>query len=268
MASTTIDRIYETFAEISGTQDSLPEALTTASQELAETVDTASKTIETASQGAMWSPSELLTGVMGTYTPASTTTSTIQNGATSTEGVASTLLSNALGEVPLAGAILGATGSTSSNTQNSGGGIGSTLESVATTVLKSGFGVIPLVGDLLGLFGGGDSSTAETTLTKYSPPSAINFEGVQTATGLASGDYDQFGMPRVYANAGSGSQGQSIRAANAASDGNASPGAQQITVNIQAMDARSFLDRSSDIAAAVRDAMLNLNSINDVVSDL
>jgi hypothetical protein len=34
------------------------------------------------------------------------------------------------------------------------------------------------------------------------------------------------------------------------------------------MDARSFLDRSGDIAAAVREAMLNSNSINDVVSEL
>jgi len=42
----------------------------------------------------------------------------------------------------------------------------------------------------------------------------------------------------------------------------------QVTVNVQAMDARSFLDRSGDIAMAVRDAMLNLNSINDVVNDL
>jgi len=37
---------------------------------------------------------------------------------------------------------------------------------------------------------------------------------------------------------------------------------------VQAMDARSFLDHSSEIAAAVRTAMLNLNSINDVVNDL
>jgi hypothetical protein len=44
--------------------------------------------------------------------------------------------------------------------------------------------------------------------------------------------------------------------------------APQITVNVSAMDARSFMDRSGDIAAAVRDAMLNLNSINDVVSEL
>jgi len=43
---------------------------------------------------------------------------------------------------------------------------------------------------------------------------------------------------------------------------------QHITVNIQAMDARSFLDRSNDIALAVRDAMLNLNPINDVVNEL
>ncbi len=42
----------------------------------------------------------------------------------------------------------------------------------------------------------------------------------------------------------------------------------QITVNVQAMDARSFLDRSNDIALAVRDAMLNMNAINDVVNEL
>lgn len=42
----------------------------------------------------------------------------------------------------------------------------------------------------------------------------------------------------------------------------------QITVNVQAMDSRSFLDRSQDIAQAVREAMLNMHSINDVVNDL
>jgi hypothetical protein len=34
------------------------------------------------------------------------------------------------------------------------------------------------------------------------------------------------------------------------------------------MDAQSFLDRSSDIAQAVRSAMLNMSSINDVVNEL
>jgi hypothetical protein len=53
-----------------------------------------------------------------------------------------------------------------------------------------------------------------------------------------------------------------------ASSTRAAAAAPQITVNVQAMDARSFMDRSTDIAAAVRDAMLNLNSINDVVAEL
>jgi hypothetical protein len=39
-------------------------------------------------------------------------------------------------------------------------------------------------------------------------------------------------------------------------------------VNVQAMDSQSFLDHSSDIAQAVRNAMLNMSSINDLVSEL
>ncbi|SPE39712.1 conserved hypothetical protein [Candidatus Sulfopaludibacter sp. SbA3] len=39
-------------------------------------------------------------------------------------------------------------------------------------------------------------------------------------------------------------------------------------MNVQAMDAQSFMDYSSQIAQAVRGAMLNLNSVNDVVSEL
>jgi hypothetical protein len=34
------------------------------------------------------------------------------------------------------------------------------------------------------------------------------------------------------------------------------------------MDSRSFLDHSDDIARAVRDAMLNMHALNDVVSEL
>lgn len=41
-----------------------------------------------------------------------------------------------------------------------------------------------------------------------------------------------------------------------------------ITVNVQAMDSRSFLDHSEEIARAVREAMLHTNSLNDVVGEL
>jgi hypothetical protein len=39
-------------------------------------------------------------------------------------------------------------------------------------------------------------------------------------------------------------------------------------VNVSAMDSRSFMDRSTDIASAVREAMLNNHPINGVISDL
>ena len=41
-----------------------------------------------------------------------------------------------------------------------------------------------------------------------------------------------------------------------------------MTVNVQAIDSRSFLDYSDAIAAAVKKAMLDSNSLNDVVSEL
>ena len=43
---------------------------------------------------------------------------------------------------------------------------------------------------------------------------------------------------------------------------------QSILVQVQAMDSQSFMDHSNDIAQAVRQAMLNLHSVNDVISGL
>src|SRR5471030_2733876 len=120
--------------------------------------------------------------------------------------------------------------------------------------------MVPLVSELLGLFGGG-GSPAPAPLVKYAMPAAINFEAADSGSGTSNADTDQFGMPRAYSAGWAGASPQ----ASGTSGSTASP---QITVNVQAMDARSFLDRSTDIAAAVRDAMLNLNSINDVVNDL
>jgi hypothetical protein len=136
------------------------------------------------------------------------------------------------------------------STANSSGGVGHKIETVALDVLKSGFGLVPILGGLLGLFGGGDDSGPPPTLTRYQMPEAIDYQGAEVGGRIANVDYDQAGAPRAFGgDTGAGTL----------------PG---ITVNVQAMDARSFLDRSSDIAAAVKDAMLNLNSINDVVNDL
>jgi hypothetical protein len=79
------------------------------------------------------------------------------------------------------------------------------------------------------------------------------------------------GMPRTSSAAPDATSAQtSGTAAPGSSGGSASSGAgaTQITVNVQAMDSQSFLDHSNEIAQAVRAAMLNSNSINDVVNNL
>jgi hypothetical protein len=135
-----------------------------------------------------------------------------------------------------------------SQASSNGGGVASTV----VDVLKNGLGIGSLIGGLVGLFSGG--SDAPPPLVKYALPAAVNIAAAESGGQLTTADYDQMGLPRAYAPAS---------AAGAAAQQGA-----QITVNVQAMDARSFLDRSGDIAMAVRDAMLNLNSINDVVNDL
>jgi hypothetical protein len=142
-------------------------------------------------------------------------------------------------------------------TGGSQGGGGSVLSDVAK-VFTSGLGLVPLFSGLFGLFGGG--SEEPPPLVKYSMPERLYFQGANTGNGITAADYDQMGMPRVYA----ADQPSSSETTNAAPS-RATP---QINVNVQAMDSRSFLDHSSEIAEAVRQAMLNLSPINDVVSDL
>jgi hypothetical protein len=141
-----------------------------------------------------------------------------------------------------------ASGSGSTTQSNTGNGGGSTAATVALDVVKSAFGLAPLASALFGLFGGGGND-APAPLVKYALPASLDLQAAETASGLTAADYDQSGMPRAAA----GTQAAALPAIN---------------VTVQAMDARSFLDRSSEIAAAVREAMLNLNPINDVVMDL
>jgi len=166
-----------------------------------------------------------------------------------------------------------ASSSTSSASTSNSGGI--TAESIVSTVLESGLGMVPLVVGLLGLFGGG-GTPAPTTLEKYAMPERQYFEGADTGSDVSGADYDQMGMPRAYSAAPDGGSAQTSGSASpgSGSGGSGAPsgpsgaGAAQITVNVQAMDSQSFLDHSNEIAQAVRAAMLNSNSINDVVNNL
>lgn len=260
MPNTTQEKLYETFVAISGGRPSSQDPMIDASENLAVSAAkianvmnrVATPKADAAGSITLADPSVFVgrpaAPATAAVVPAGATESptTAASSANTAGSIATSLLQNVFGAVPLVGAIEGAQSSHS-------GGIGGTVESIASTVLKSGLGLVPLIGGLLGLFGGGDSPEP-APLVKYAMPASIAFQGADTPSGIGFADYDQTGMPRTY--------GTTAPAPNTPSP------APQITVNVQAMDARSFLDRSSDIAAAVRDAMLNLNSLNDVVSDL
>jgi hypothetical protein len=175
----------------------------------------------------------------------------------------------------------GTSGSASANSGNSSGGIGSALESVAGSVFGGALGLVPLVGSLFGLFD--SKATERPVFQKYEMPSPISFEAADTPSGLVNADYGQMGLPRLYdsGDAGTISGGNSVKAGTAAPNlqapasaspsataGGRAPGMPQISVNVQAMDAQSFMSYSGEIAKAVRDAMLNLSSLNDVVAEL
>ena len=120
----------------------------------------------------------------------------------------------------------------------------------ASGVLGGGLGAIPLLSSIVSLFGG-SSASKQTPLTYDITPPQIHFEQGIGSAGSSSPVYDQFGLPRV-----------------ATRDSRETPGSQSITVNVHAMDSRSFMDHSFEIAQAVKGAMLNLHSINDVVNEL
>ena len=125
----------------------------------------------------------------------------------------------------------------------------------AETVIKTiGMvtGVGPVVTGLMKLLGGGDDEAEPVAPLPFSLPEQIAVEA-----GLAG---DRSFVP-VNTAAGGVARGVSSRQ-------DAAPAATQIQVNVQAMDSRSFLDHSDEIARAVRDAMLHSHSLNDVVAEV
>ena len=124
------------------------------------------------------------------------------------------------------------------------GTIGSTLGGV----VSGGLGLAPLISGLAGLFGAGSHASAPAALPTYMAPLPIHLDaGFSEAGGGAFGvDSAQSGAPRAMASAP----------------------APQITVQVQAMDSRSFLDHSQEIAMAVRQAMLETTVLNDVIREV
>ena len=133
-------------------------------------------------------------------------------------------------------------------TKSGGSSTASNIGNIASGLLGNVLSLSPIISGLLSLFGGGSKSTAAAP-TPFQLPASV-----QSQAGLTGGsngqivpvDYGQSGQPRA--------QGAS-----------SSP---QINIQVNAMDSKSFLDHSDEIAQAVREAMLSSHSLNDVIADL
>jgi hypothetical protein len=109
----------------------------------------------------------------------------------------------------------------------------------------------PVLGGLLGVFGHRDEYQAPTPIP-FLRPSGISFEYGMTGRAepsLRPTDHDSSGNLRVVP---------------------AEPGPIQtpITIQVQAMDSRSFLDHSNEIADAVRRAIMESHPLNDTLREV
>ncbi len=131
---------------------------------------------------------------------------------------------------------------------SSGSSVSSTVEGVASSFLGGGLSSLsPLLGGLLSLFGGGGQTLAAPL--PYMLPLPVQSRAGLTASAsgqVAPVSYSETGQPRAQAS-------------------NSSP---EVTIQVNAMDSQSFLDHSDDIAMAVKQAILNSSSLNDVISSL
>ena len=116
--------------------------------------------------------------------------------------------------------------------------------------LLSGLGIVtgisPLIHGLFSLFGVGGGGQPAPAFVPFALPQSVS---VQAGVGSAA-------PGSIFAvEQGQGSVPRAVQQAQAP----------QVTVQVQALDSQSILDRSGDIAAAVRQAMLESSILNDVI---
>lgn len=133
----------------------------------------------------------------------------------------------------------------------------------AAGFLMKGLTLAPVISGLGKLFGGGENETSLPPPEHFYLPAPIRAEAGLSASGqMYAVDRGAGDQVRVLHE-----QGNPV-APILRPDQGSQMVAQNITVNVNAMDSRSFLDRSDDIARAVREAMLHSHSLNDIVADL
>jgi hypothetical protein len=138
-------------------------------------------------------------------------------------------------------------------TSSDGGGIGDVLGTIGGA-LAGGLGLSSLISGIGGLLGG-SSSDAPAAPIPYVQPLPIQLDaGFSAAGGGApfATDSAEGNLPRAMTSTAAGT--------TSSSSGNS-----QVTIQVQALDSQSILDRSQDIALAIRQAMLETTVLNDVI---
>ena len=145
-------------------------------------------------------------------------------------------------------AIQGNTQAVTQNTSSKGSGTSaaSQVGSAAESLFGGALSLSPILSGILSLFGGG-SSGPTTQMTPFMLPAPVQYQaGLASSGGVTPVSFGEGAQPRA--------QGASSTT--------------QVTVQVNAMDSQSFLDHSDDIANAVKTALLNSNSLGDVIADL
>jgi hypothetical protein len=139
-----------------------------------------------------------------------------------------------------------------SNSRPSSGATGTAGDVVSSVRSGGGLFTSPLGGLVNWLIGRRGQNAPEPELPALSLPDPIEANlgfAPSNGAGLNPAGYRADGLPR------------SIPEPSAAP-------ATNITIQVQTMDSRSFLDNSDQIARAVREAMLNSHPINDVIGEM
>lgn len=134
-------------------------------------------------------------------------------------------------------------------TRSSESPVATASKSILST-LGGGLFLSPLISGIARLFGRKNSEETPA-LTQAVRPEPLSLDAIlapDSRAGVSSFDFDQQGQPRR------------ISATP--------PPSQQVTIQVQALDSRSIIDRSDDIARALREAMLHSHSVNDVIGEI
>ena len=140
--------------------------------------------------------------------------------------------------------------------QNSLSRAGEAVKSAVSSIggfsaLSMGPALLPLITGIAKLFGGSKAETASSPVADYAWPAPLR---VEAGIGGGGVHYDANGAPRFDARGGAGTTLPTRWAP-------------EINIQVQAIDSRSFMDHSEEIARAVRAAMLESHMLSDVVSE-